>query len=259
MKTTVPTLAAIAVAFCCASVSAQEAPSTPEEPTYDPYSPPPADAWDEPEEPTPAAPAAGAEAELEPAEAVRAGPLSKGTFLFSADTLMSLTFTKNELYEGGSRSGSTFLFRMVPRLGYVVHENVEVALGAGVLTRQLFRDGGETATEVDGVLEVTGRYHVLLDQRLSVFAELSVGGYSGSSEQQIQVEDGKKIDASTDTLGITLGAGAGAGWAVDENFSLRAGLGLLGLLGQESVATEGGSLSAATFHVGLVIAGAYRF
>ncbi len=187
----------------------------------------------------------------------------KGAWVLGAGTLFNYTTTTNELTSGRERDNTTLFFRIDPSLGYFVIDNLEVAVSAGLLGRQLERGGNDPATETSWLFEVSARYFWTLNRRFSLFFGLGLGGYFGSSERLITVEQegegAQTITERTDTLGGSVSSSLGVGYALSRSLQFRAGLGFSGLLGQETLTSAKDPLAVSTLNTGLAIGVYYTF
>ncbi len=188
----------------------------------------------------------------------------QGQWSLGVGTLFSYTTTTNGVPEGGQINNETLFFRAAPSVGYFVIDDLEVSLSVGLLSRQLDRGGNEVAVENNALVEVSGRYFLSLTEPFSLYLDLGVGGYFGTSDRVLELalaedEDPTSINERTDTSGLILSATLGAGYALSPSLQLRAGLGFTGLIGSESIVSVSRDLDVKTFNTGLTMGLFYIF
>ena len=192
---------------------------------------------------------------------------AQGTWTAGIDTMVNHTTTTNELPGGSMVDNTTLFLELSPTLGYFIVDNVELWGTIGLLSRQLDRGGENVSLETDLLLEVGGRYWLPLGDRFSLIGSLGLGGYFGSSTRQIDIQEATGGDATrtvsinedTDTKGFEFSATLGAAYAINPATQLRAGLGLVGLIGNEVLTSVKDPLSVTTFNTGLSIGVFYVF
>ena len=189
--------------------------------------------------------------------------MGRGSWSLGAAALFSYTTTTNDVPSGDTRKNTTSFLKLSPSLGYFVLDNLEVAVSAGWLSRQLDRGRSmDTSTENALLVEATGRYFLQLDRRFALTGDLTLGGYFGGSTRFIEAQRGGEvvnIEEDTDTSGVSWGLGAGVANRAAEALQLRAGLGLTGLAGRERIASVEEELGVRTLNVGLTIGAFYLF
>lgn len=207
------------------------------------------------EEPAPAAPTQSATADE--TSSVRL-PLSAGTWSLGGRGMFAYTTSKNELLDGGDETNTTVFLRLTPTLATFVQDRLQVAGSVGLLRKSLARESGGKATENDWLIEATAYYFLPLSQRFALVPGLGLGGYFGSSDRTFS-GNGQDISESTDTLGLAASAYLGAAYQMSPSWQIRSGLGITGLIGSETVASEDTTLSTSTMHFGVPVELYYTF
>lgn len=185
---------------------------------------------------------------------------SKGRFTLGASGQLSLTTSSNET-SGGDVSNTTTFGRLVPQLGYMVRDNIEVGVGAGLMLRRFARRDDDTSTSTDGVVEGFGRYYIPMgNSSLWFVPEANLGVYFGSSTRDLLDQtSGRVIDEETSNLGVVMALKANIAYVFDWHWSARAGLALNGALGTETVDSVDESFFASSYHIGLSLGVGYNF
>ena len=155
--------------------------------------------------------------------------VTQGRFTLGVSGQLSLTTASNET-PGGDVSNTTTFGRLVPQLGYIVRENVEVGVGAGFMLRRFARSSNDTSSSTDGLVEAFGRYYIPMgSQSLWFVPEANLGMYFGTSTRElVDATTGRTIDEQTDNVGVVMALKANIAYVFDWNWSARAGLALNG-------------------------------
>ena len=116
-------------------------------------------------------------------------------------------------------------FEIAPKVGYFVTENI--AVGASVGFQSLKWDNGAADATNSGLgLGAFGRYYFTPADKFSLFAEL---GFDYTSyDEEFDAEKGIVHGGSFESKEIGLGLGSGMNYFVSPNFSIEAGVAVLG-------------------------------
>ena len=116
-------------------------------------------------------------------------------------------------------------FEIAPKVGYFVTENI--AVGASVGFQSLKWDNGAADATNSGLgLGAFGRYYFTPANKFSLFAELGID-YT-SFDEEFDAEDGTVYGGSFESKEVGFGLGAGMNYFVSSNFSIEAGVAVLG-------------------------------
>jgi opacity protein-like surface antigen len=136
-------------------------------------------------------------------------------------------FVSGALTLGSSKTGDfkANAFEIAPKVGYFVTENI--AVGASVGYQSLKYDNGAAdATNTGLGLGAFGRYYFTPASKFSLFAEL---GFDYTSfDEEFDAQDGSLYGSSFESKEIGFGLGAGMNYFVSSNFSIEAGVAVLG-------------------------------
>ncbi|MFY8069109.1 MAG: outer membrane protein [Flavobacterium sp.] len=144
------------------------------------------------------------------------GGFSKG------DVFVSGAVTLNSSKTGDFKVNA---FEIAPKLGYFVTENIAVGGSIGFNSLKL-DDGAADATNSGLVLGAFGRYYFTPASKFSLFAQLGLD-YT-SSNDEFDVTDGTVYGSKIETKEVGFGLGAGMNYFVSSNFSIEAGVAVLG-------------------------------
>ena len=136
------------------------------------------------------------------------GGFSKG------DVFVTGAFTLGSEKTGDVKSSS---FEIAPQVGYFLTENIAIGGKLGYVSAKAENAGGDTQDDAGLTVGAFGRYYFTPANQFSLFAQL---GFDYTS-----MED-KLADAKEKELG--LGLGAGLNYFVSPNFSIEAGVAVLG-------------------------------
>ena len=116
-------------------------------------------------------------------------------------------------------------FEIAPKVGYFVTENI--AVGASVGFQSLKWDNGAADATNSGLgLGAFGRYYFTPANKFSLFAELGID-YT-SFDEEFDAESGTVNASSFESKELGFGLGAGMNYFVSSNFSIEAGVAVLG-------------------------------
>ena len=116
-------------------------------------------------------------------------------------------------------------FEVAPKVGYFVTENI--AVGASLGFQSLKWDSGAAdATNSGFGLGAFGRYYFTPANKFSLFAQLGLD-YTTFNEE-FDVTDGTIYGSKLESKEIGFGLGAGMNYFVSSNFSIEAGVAVLG-------------------------------
>ena len=116
-------------------------------------------------------------------------------------------------------------FEIAPKVGYFVTENV--AVGASLGFQSLKWDNGATdATNSGFGLGAFGRYYFTPASKFSLFAQLGLDYTTFSDE--FDETDGTLYGSKFESKEVGFGLGAGMNYFVSSNFSIEAGVAVLG-------------------------------
>jgi outer membrane protein len=130
------------------------------------------------------------------------------------DVFVTGAFTLGSEKTGDVKSSS---FEIAPQVGYFLTENIAIGGKLGYASMKAENAGGDTQDEAGLTVGAFGRYYFTPASKFSLFAQLGLD-YSSM--------DDKLADAQTAELG--LGLGAGMNYFVSPNFSIEAGVAVLG-------------------------------
>lgn len=136
-------------------------------------------------------------------------------------------FVSGAVTFGSSKTGDfkTNAFEIAPKVGYFVTENIAVGASVGFQSLK-FDDGAADATNSGLGLGAFGRYYFTPADKFSLFAEL---GFDYTSyDEEFDAETRKVHSGSFESKEIGLGLGAGMNYFVSSNFSIEAGVAVLG-------------------------------
>ena len=190
--------------------------------------------------------------------------------LFSAVALLAFGFAnaQEEKSNGGFSKGDVFVtgaftfastndkdneektnsFEIAPQVGYFLTENIAIGGKVGFGSYKMEDAGVDTADMSGLMLGAFGRYYFTPANQFSLFANL---GFDYSSMKN-NLPAGGKVN------GFDAGLGAGMNYFVSSNFSIEAGVAVLGFSSEKSDATGakgstgfnfGGDWRAVTFGV----------
>ena len=179
---------------------------------------------------------------------------SNGGFA-QGDVFVSGAFTFSSAKTGDFKENA---FMIAPKVGYFVSENIAVGARVGFMSTKL--DNGSADVTNSGVgFGAFGRYYFTPASKFSLFAELGADYTSLDSEYMIDT-DGSIVafgdSFKANEFGVNLGLGMN--YFVSSNFSIEAGVGVLGYSsndngGDGADATNtfnfGGDWTAVTFGV----------
>ena len=136
-------------------------------------------------------------------------------------------FVSGAVTLGSSKTGDfkANAFEIAPKVGYFVTENI--AVGASVGLQSLKWDNGVADATNSGLgLGAFGRYYFTPADKFSLFAEL---GFDYTSfDEEFDAETGTVYGGSFESKEIGFGLGAGMNYFVSSNFSIEAGVAVLG-------------------------------
>jgi outer membrane protein len=180
------------------------------------------------------------------------GGFSKG------DVFISGAFTMSSAKTGDFKENS---FEVAPKVGYFITENIAIGASIGYQSNKLDFDG-EDVTNTGLGLGAFGRYYFTPSSKFSLFAELGVNYTSFDNEYFIFDGELFAPESSVESKEIGLGLGFGMNYFVSSNFSIEAGVGVLGYTSNDNggdgadktnTLSLGGDWRAVTFGVN------YRF
>ena len=138
------------------------------------------------------------------------------------DVFVSGAVTLSSAKKGDFKANA---FEIAPKVGYFVTENI--AIGASVGLQSLkFDDGAADATNSGLGLGAFGRYYFTPANKFSLFAELGID-YT-SFDEEFDAESGTVYGSSFESKELGFGLGAGMNYFVSSNFSIEAGVAVLG-------------------------------
>ncbi|NHN25215.1 porin family protein [Flavobacterium jejuense] len=163
--------------------------------------------------------------------------------LFAAAAVFAFSFAnaQEESTDGGFSQGDVFVsgaftfgsektgdfkvntFEVAPKVGYFVTENIAAGLMLGYASNKV-DVGSADATNSGFGVGAFGRYYFTPANKFSLFAELGAN-YMGYS-YEFDPEDFTASDADVKEFGVNLGAGIN--YFVSSNFSIEAGVAVLG-------------------------------
>ncbi len=136
-------------------------------------------------------------------------------------------FVSGAVTFGSSKTGDfkANAFEIAPKVGYFVTENIAVGASVGFQSLK-FDNGAADATNSGLGLGAFGRYYFTPADKFSLFAEL---GFDYTSfDEEFDAETGTVYAGSFESKEIGLGLGAGMNYFVSPNFSIEAGVAVLG-------------------------------
>ena len=136
-------------------------------------------------------------------------------------------FVSGAVTFGSSKTGDFKVnaFEIAPKVGYFVTENIAVGASVGLQSLK-FDDGSADATNSGLGLGAFGRYYFTPANKFSLFAEL---GFDYTSfDEEFDAEDGTIYGGSVESKEVGFGLGAGMNYFVSSNFSIEAGVAVLG-------------------------------
>ena len=116
-------------------------------------------------------------------------------------------------------------FEIAPKVGYFVTENIAVGASVGFQSLK-FDNGAADATNSGLGLGAFGRYYFTPASKFSLFAELGID-YT-SFDEEFDAESGTVHASSFESKELGFGLGAGMNYFVSSNFSIEAGVAVLG-------------------------------
>ncbi|WP_298393955.1 outer membrane beta-barrel protein [Flavobacterium sp.] len=128
---------------------------------------------------------------------------------------------------GSSKTGDfkANSFEIAPKVGIFVTENI--AVGASLGFNSLKLDNGTDDVTNNGIgFGAFGRYYFTPASKFSLFAELGVD-YT-TTDEEFDLENGTVNTPSFETKEFGLGLGLGLNYFVSSNFSIEAGVAVLG-------------------------------
>jgi outer membrane protein len=131
------------------------------------------------------------------------------------DIFVTGAFTLGSEKTGDVKSSS---FEIAPQVGFFLTENIAIGGKLGYASMKAENAGGDTQDEAGFTVGAFGRYYFTPASKFSLFAQLGLD-YSS-------MEDKLATDYTEAELG--LGLGAGMNYFVSPNFSIEAGVAVLG-------------------------------
>lgn len=131
------------------------------------------------------------------------------------DVFVTGAFTLGSEKTGDVKSSS---FEIAPQVGFFLTENIAIGGKLGFASMKAENAGGDTQDEAGFTVGAFGRYYFTPASKFSLFAQLGLD-YSS-------MEDKLATDYTESELG--LGLGAGMNYFVSSNFSIEAGVAVLG-------------------------------
>lgn len=181
-------------------------------------------------------------------EATSEGGFAKG------DLFVSGAFTISSSKTGDFKEN---FFEVAPRVGYFVAENIAVGASIGYQSNKLDFDGDDVANTGLG-LGAFGRYYFTPANKFSLFAEFGFDYTSFDNEYFIFDGELEVPESSVESKEIGIGLGFGMNYFVSSNFSIEAGVGVLGYTSNDNggdgadktnTLSVGGDWRAVTFGV----------
>jgi outer membrane protein len=141
------------------------------------------------------------------------------------DVFLSGAFSLNSAKTGDFKEN---YFEIAPKFGYFVSDNIAVGAMIGYQSNKL-DNGSEDVSNTGLGLGAFGRYYFTPANKFSLFAELGFNYTSFDNEYFID-SDGDIIvpGSSFESKEIGFGLGAGLNYFVSSNFSIEAGVAVLG-------------------------------
>ena len=138
------------------------------------------------------------------------------------DVFVSGAVTLSSAKKGDFKANA---FEIAPKVGYFVTENIAVGASVGFQSLK-FDNGAADATNSGLGLGAFGRYYFTPADKFSLFAEL---GFDYTSfDEEFDAEDGTVYSGSIESKEVGFGLGAGMNYFVSSNFSIEAGVAVLG-------------------------------
>ena len=138
------------------------------------------------------------------------------------DVFVSGAVTLSSAKKGDFKANA---FEIAPKVGYFVTENIAVGASVGFQSLK-FDNGAADATNSGLGLGAFGRYYFTPADKFSLFAEL---GFDYTSfDEEFDAEDGTVYGGSFESKEVGFGLGAGMNYFVSSNFSIEAGVAVLG-------------------------------
>lgn len=136
-------------------------------------------------------------------------------------------FVSGAVTFGSSKTGDFKVnaFEIAPKVGYFVTENIAVGASVGLQSLK-FDNGSADATNSGLGLGAFGRYYFTPANKFSLFAELGID-YT-SFDEEFDAESGTVYGSSFESKELGFGLGAGMNYFVSSNFSIEAGVAVLG-------------------------------
>ena len=138
------------------------------------------------------------------------------------DVFVSGAVTLSSAKKGDFKANA---FEIAPKVGYFVTENIAVGASVGFQSDKV--EEGDSATNTGLGLGAFGRYYFTpAADKFSLFAEL---GFDYTSfDEEFDAEDGTVYGGSFESKEVGFGLGAGMNYFVSSNFSIEAGVAVLG-------------------------------
>lgn len=140
------------------------------------------------------------------------------------DLFISGAFTLSSSKTGDFKEN---FFEVAPRVGYFVTENIAIGASIGYQSNKLDFDGEDVANTGLG-LGAFGRYYFTPANKFSLFAEFGFDYTSFDNEYFIFDGELSVPESSVESKEIGIGLGFGMNYFVSSNFSIEAGVGVLG-------------------------------
>lgn len=140
------------------------------------------------------------------------------------DLFISGAFTLSSSKTGDFKEN---FFEVAPRVGYFVTENIAIGASIGYQSNKLDFDGEDVANTGLG-LGAFGRYYFTPANKFSLFAEFGFDYTSFDNEYFIFDGELEVPGSSIESKEIGIGLGFGMNYFVSSNFSIEAGVGVLG-------------------------------
>ncbi len=153
------------------------------------------------------------------------------------DVLVSGAFSFNSNKNDSSGNYKSSNFKIQPRVGYFVSDNIAIGGTLGYETTNITETEGDTELSSNTFsIGGFGRYYFTPADKFSLFGDLSLAYVS------------REIDSLPKINGFGAGLGLGMNYFVSSNWALEAGLGLLSF---SSAKFDGASDSSTNFNLGL--------
>ena len=141
------------------------------------------------------------------------------------DVFVSGALTLSSAKTGDFKENS---FEIAPKVGYFVTENIAVGASIGFMSNKI--DNGAADASNSGLgLGAFGRYYFTPASKFSLFAELGLD-YTSYDNEFFVDGDGDYVvpGGSFESKEVGFGLGAGMNYFVSSNFSIEAGVAVLG-------------------------------